>query len=111
MTTLESLKNGNNWAYEEFNNLAIDCGRLITRFIKTMVTLSKKINDSIAGASENKAEAKAIYRLIGNEKITEDVILDSHKKATIKKIREGEEKIILSVQDTSELNYTSHKKT
>lgn len=111
MTTLENFNNRNNWVYEEFNNLAIDCGRLIKRFIKTMVTISEKINESIAGASENKAEAKAIYRLIGNEKITKDVVLDSHKNATIKKIREIEEKTILSVQDTSELKYTSHKKT
>ncbi len=101
----------NNWAYEEFNNLGINCGRLINRFIKTMITISKKINESIAGASENKAEAKAIYRLIGNHKITEDVVMNSHKKATIKRILECEERTILSVQDTTDLNYTSHKKT
>lgn len=110
MATMESF-NRKSWAYEEFNNLAIDCGRLIKRFINTMATLSKKINESIAGASVNKAETKAIYRLIWNEKITEDVVLHSHKKATIRRIIESEENTILSVQDTSELNYTGHKKT
>ena len=84
MTTLNNYCKDNNWASEEFGNLAINCGRLIKRFIKTMITLSKNINGSIANSSEDKAEAKAIYRLLGNEKITEEVVIDSHKKATIK---------------------------
>lgn len=111
MATSENLNYGNSWAYYEFKNLSINCGKLINRFIRTMETLSKKINESIAGASENKAEAKAIYRLIANEKISEETILASHKKETIRKIKDCEVKTILAVQDTSELNYTSHKKT
>ena len=76
-----------------------------------MITLSGKIRESIAGASESKAEAKAIYRLIENKKVTEEVVLHAHRKATIQKMKESGEGIILSVQDTTMLNYTSHKKT
>jgi hypothetical protein len=101
----------NNWVCEEFKTLAINCGRTLKRFIKTMITLSKKPNESISAASEDRAEAKAIYRLIANKNLTEEVILNAHKKATIKKITESGEKVILSVQDTSDLNYTSHKGT
>ena len=99
------------WAYEEFKSLGINCGRTIKRFICTMTTLSKKINESIAGASDNKAEAKAIYRLVKNEKVTEEVILTAHRKATIQNMKESGEQIILSIQDTTLLNYTSHAKT
>jgi len=99
------------WAYEEFKTMGINCGRTIKRFIRTMITLSKKINESIAAASDSKAEAKAIYRLINNEKITEEVVLNAHRKATIQQIEESGEQIILSIQDTTTLNYTSHKKT
>ena len=101
----------NHWAYEEFKNLGINCGRTIKRFIRSMVTLSRKIGESIAGASDSKAEAKAMYRLIENKKVTEEVILDAHRKATIQKMKESDESIILSIQDTTMLNYTSHKKT
>lgn len=101
----------NNWAHNEFKNLAIDCGRTIKRFIKTMETLSKKPNESIAAASDNIAEAKAIYRLLANEKLTEEVIISTHRKATINKLNQSGEKTILSIQDTSDLNYTSHRKT
>lgn len=107
---LES-KNESQWIYEEFKNLAINCGRLINRFIRTMVTISKKPSESIAAASKDKAEAKAIYRLLQNKKITEEVILDSHKKQTIKNIRESGENIILSIQDTSDINYTNLEAT
>ncbi|MFZ3102440.1 MAG: transposase DNA-binding-containing protein [Desulfitobacteriaceae bacterium] len=99
------------WAFKEFKNLGINCGRTINRFIRTMITLSKKINESIAAASENKGEAKAIYRLVRNNKVTEEVILNAHRKATIQQIKESGEQIILSIQDTTMLNYTSHVKT
>jgi len=99
------------WPYEEFVNLGINCGRTIKHFIQTMNTLSHKINASIAGASNNKAEAKAICRLIDNDKLTEQVILDAHRKATIQRIKESGQTTILSVQDTSMLNYTSLTKT
>ncbi|RJX29537.1 MAG: IS4 family transposase [Dethiobacter sp.] len=101
----------NHWAYEEFKNLGINCGRTIKRFIRTMITLSGKIRESIAGASDSKAEAKAMYRLIENKKVTEEVVLHAHRKATIQKMKESGETTILSIQDTTILNYTSHKKT
>ncbi len=101
----------NHWAYEEFKNMGINCGRTIKRFIRSVNTLSTKIGESIAGASDSKAEAKAMYRLFENKKVTEEVVLHAHRKATIQKIKECSEFIVLSVQDTTMLNYTSHKKT
>lgn len=101
----------NHWAYDEFKNLGINCGRTIKRFIRSIHTLSQKIGESIAGASDSKAEAKAMYRLIENKKVTEEVVLHAHRKATIQKMKESGELIILSVQDTTMLNYATHKKT
>ncbi|SFF06061.1 Transposase DNA-binding [Paenibacillus algorifonticola] len=104
-------EDANHWAYNEFKHLGISCGRTIKRFVRSMITLSRNIGESIAGASDNKAEAKAIYRLIDNEKLTEEVVLHAHRKATIQHIKERGEPVILAVQDTSMLNYTSHEKT
>lgn len=99
------------WAYEEFSHLAIKCGRVLNRFIRTMSTLAKKPNESIACASSNRAEAKAIYRLLGNDLIEEEVILAAHKKATISRMTDSRQPVILCIQDTTEFNYTSHQKT
>ncbi|MDO9534113.1 MAG: transposase DNA-binding-containing protein, partial [Bacillota bacterium] len=111
MTTLEETTVETNWINREFKNIGIRCGRTIKRFIKTMETLSNNIQASILGASENVAEAKAIYRMVKNETLTEPVILSSHCKATLQQIKESKSNIILAIQDTTELNYTSHSKT
>ena len=56
-----------------------------------MITLTTNPDESIAAASKDKAEAKAIYRLLQNEKLTEEVILSTHKKQTVKIIIESGE--------------------
>ena len=52
---------------EEFATLDFNSSRLEKRFVKTMETLAKKPDKSIWFCSENRAEAKAIYRMLGNE--------------------------------------------
>lgn len=99
------------WIIKEFGNLAISCGRTIKRFIKTMETLSRKPDSSIAAASENIAEAKAIYRLLGDENLTNEVVLSSHRKQTIMEIKDSGTQTILCVQDTSDIDYTNLKAT
>lgn len=96
---------------KEFKDLDINSEKLKKRFITTMKTLSNKPQSTITGASRNKAEAKAIYRMLSNEKLTEKAILISHRGETLKKIKKVENKIILAIQDTTGINYTTHKKT
>lgn len=111
MFTTLAVENQMNWFHVEFSNMAIKCGRTLKRFIRTMSTLSKKPGESISAASRDKAESKAIYRLLANDLISEEVVLDTHKKATIERIKAKGQTVILNIQDTSELNYTNHKKT
>jgi hypothetical protein len=111
MSTVFTAEDKSDWCYKEFIHLGIKCGKIIDRFIRTMSTLSKKPSESIAAASSDKAEAKAIYRLLANEMLTEEIVLDAHRNATIERIKASGKTIILNIQDTTELNYTSHKKT
>ncbi|MDR2363588.1 MAG: transposase [Spirochaetaceae bacterium] len=53
---------------EEFAGLDFHSVRLEERFVRTMETLTKQPGASIWEASENRAEAKAIYRMLGNER-------------------------------------------
>jgi len=95
---------------EEFAGLDFNSKRLEERFIRTMETLSKQPDKSIWFCSENRAEAKAIYRMLGNEDLSYKEILQSHRESTIKRII-SEGKTILAVQDTTTLNYNKHNKT
>lgn len=111
MTTSTDTMIEMNWIQKEFKNLGIRCGRTLKRFIKTMGTLSNNMQASILGASENIAEAKAIYHMLKHENLTESVILNAHRKATLQQIKETKSDILLAIQDTTELNYTTHVKT
>ena len=95
---------------EEFAGLDCNSSRLEKRFIKTMETLSKQPNKSIWSCSENRAEAKAIYRLLGNENLNREEILKAHREATIRRMTQ-QGGTILAVQDTTSLNYNTHEKT
>jgi hypothetical protein len=94
---------------EEFANLDFNSARLEKRFIKTMETLAGQPDKSIWFSSENRAEAKAIYRMLGNDGLDREKILQAHREATVRRMAESE-KTILAVQDTTSLNYTAQAK-
>jgi hypothetical protein len=93
---------------EEFADVDFNEERLEKRFRQTMETLSKDPQKSIYGSSANRAEAKAIYNLLGNDKFNQDEILRAHRAATIRRM-EGHP-LILAVQDTTSVNYDSRQK-
>jgi hypothetical protein len=95
---------------EEFAGLDFNSSRLEKRFIRTMETLSRKPDKSIWFCSENRAEAKAIYRMLGNENLDRKEILRAHREATVKRMA-GCGKTVLAIQDTTSLNYNTHEKT
>jgi hypothetical protein len=93
---------------EEFAEVNFNEKRLEKRFRKTMGTLSKYPQKSIYSSNANRAEAKAIYNLLGNDKFNKDEILRVHRAATIRRM-EGHP-LILAVQDTTSVNYDSQQK-
>jgi hypothetical protein len=92
---------------EEFADVDFNEKRLEKRFRQTMETLSKDPQKSIYGSSANRAEAKAIYNLLGNDKFNKNEILRAHREATIRRM-EGRS-LILAVQDTTSVNYDSQR--
>ncbi|MDR2210892.1 MAG: hypothetical protein LBO65_05405 [Spirochaetaceae bacterium] len=60
---------------EEFAGLDFHSIRLEDRFIQTKETLFKQPDKSIREASKNRAEAKAIYRMLGNEAFDREGII------------------------------------
>jgi hypothetical protein len=95
---------------EEFAGLDFHSVRLEDRFIRALETLMKQPDKSIWYSSENRAEAKAIYRMLGNEAFDRDEIARAHRGATIRRMSEYGG-TILAVQDTTGVNYNNHLKT
>jgi hypothetical protein len=68
--------------------------------------LTRIISHSIRKTTENNAEQKAFYRFINNKKVTEEILIEelTHRTSQLCKDR-----VVLAIQDTSELNLTAHK--
>lgn len=93
----------------EFKHISIGDKRLTVRLMKTAATLQSKPGKSIPEACDSWAETKAIYRMLSNKKLSRDAIFQSHRLQTIERIKGHE--IILSVQDTTTLDYSTHPNT
>ena len=97
------------WAELEFGEIELGDKRRTKRLIKLAKQRVEKPNGSIAESCGSKAGTKAAYRLLDDEDIEADAIQSGHQRATVKRL--AGEKIILAVQDTTQLNYTSHRAT
>lgn len=94
---------------EEFQNVQINDQRLINRLIITAKNLENQPEKSIPDACGNWATTKATYQMFASEKVTPDIILNSHRLNTIERIQRYP--MALLIQDTSILDFTTHKKT
>jgi Transposase DNA-binding/Transposase Tn5 dimerisation domain len=83
--------------------------RLNTRFAQTLATLAAKPLDSFPQACESAGQAKATYRFFSNKRLTSADFLQPLADATADGCRG--QSVVLSVQDSTSLNYTTLKTT
>jgi hypothetical protein len=93
------------WVLEELVGSEFGDKRLTERFIKLVQGLSQQSEESIPVALDNWSEICAAYRFFSNEKVTQEKVFSSHRESALKRIKA--EKVILLLQDTSEINYSS----
>ena len=97
------------WVPTEFKDANIGDVRLNRRLISIIESFCLSPSTSIPDKSGSSAKTKATYRFLNNDKVSPENILAPHQHATTKRV--GQEQIILAIQDTSTLNYTSHPET
>ena len=97
------------WVLEEFKSLDLKSVRLENRLNIAMSDLSDQPDASIWLASGSRANAKAVYRMLTNDKFEKESILSAHRDAAA--ARSSEYPVLLAVQDTMSVNYSTHTKT
>jgi hypothetical protein len=97
------------WIEEEFGSAALGDQRLVDRLMQLGGSFFAMPTANIPQACGTKAAVKAAYRFFDNDQIRMDAILAPHIEATEQRVRKHE--VVLVVQDTSSLNYTSHPET
>ncbi len=98
------------WVQEEFGTVEFFDNRLKDRLhiiARDFFAQPGALVPQAAGGSI--AKAKAAYRFFNNKRIDMDELLNSHIEMTAQRIKDHD--IILAVQDTTILNYTTHLKT
>jgi Domain of unknown function (DUF4338)/Transposase DNA-binding/Transposase Tn5 dimerisation domain len=94
------------WVHREFAGAKLGDRRLERRLFDIAGAFYAKPQANIPQACGSLAAAKAAYRFFDHGKTTMDTLLKPHRQATIERMRG--QSVVLAVQDTSSLNYTSH---
>jgi hypothetical protein len=94
------------WVIDEFARAALPDQRHRRRLQRIATAFAQKPTAPIPQACNSPAEAKATYRFVENDAIIPAVIRESHHQATVQRV--GAHPIILAVQDTTVLNYSTH---
>lgn len=100
----------NSWIDEEFGGVDLGDARLNKRVRRLLARKWQYPQRSFSAACQGRAEIEAALRFFDNPKAALDKILAPHRAATLERIRQGGYRRVLLVQDTCELDYTTHKK-
>jgi len=97
------------WAEEEFGAAELYDPRLTRRLIGLAHDFYNQPQSPITQACGSHAKTVAAYRFFNNERVSMDNLLRAHTESSIGRIRKYE--VVLAVQDTTTLNYTTHHAT
>jgi hypothetical protein len=73
-----------------------------------MSDLAEQPDKSVWLASGSRANAKAVYRMLKNERFEKESVLSAHRDAVSAR---SESRVLLAVQDTMSVNYNTHTET
>lgn len=97
------------WADAEFSRINLGDRRLNERFRQVARRFYDSPQHSPKAACQGWAETLGAYRLFDNEQVSPEKIFQPHRQAILERIKEYGGACILNIQDTTELNYSTHK--
>ncbi len=97
------------WADHEYGRLRHPDGRLRERIKRMGRAWLTHLGAPLLAIFPDKAARKAAYRVLSNDRVTMDHILESHQAATAERC--ARERVVLAIQDTTTLNYDGLRAT
>jgi len=104
-----SLPAVGDWASQEWGTAPLGDARLVQRLVTLGRDRYALPQASIPQTCGSRAKTKAAYRFFDNERVTLPSLLAPHIEATTRRV--ATEKVVLAVQDTTSLNYSTHPAT
>lgn len=93
------------WAEEEFGGAGLGDARREQRLLRLARDLYARPQANLPQACQTRARTKAAYRFLQHPATTMEALLQPHFEATRQRL--AAEKVVLAVQDTTSLNYTT----
>lgn len=97
------------WASAELQQVDLGDKRLNKRLIQMVDTLTRSPQASVPQAFQHWSQIKAAYRFWNCPNVSTHAILEPHRARTLE--RAAAHKRILAIQDTTALDFSSHRKT
>ena len=97
------------WVAEELKTANLGDRRRNRRLIKIVEDLSAMPQASVTQAARDEAAVQGIYEFWGNVRVESNEILAAHRDSTLERV--SAQSIVLAVQDTTELDFSSQHKT
>lgn len=97
------------WAEQEWGSATLGDARLVHRLVTLGRDRYARPQASIPQTCGSRAKTKAAYRFFDNERATLHNLLAPHIESTTRRI--AGEKIVLAIQDTTNINYSTHPAT
>lgn len=97
------------WAQTEWGTVDLGDRRLTRRLVEYGRARFARPTANLPEACGSRAAVRAAYRLLQHERANLPQFLAAHREATLS--RAANEAVVLAIQDTTSLNYTTHQAT
>lgn len=98
-------------SFDSYGNAEFGDERLSKRLPRLLAQLSRKPESNISASCQDPYQAKAVYRFVGNDDVSLEAIAQITHEVTVDRITQAKPSVVLALQDTTELNYSSLKAT
>jgi hypothetical protein len=97
------------WAEAEFGSIALHDARCRRRLVRSFAGMLAAPGESIPQCTGSTGAARAFYRLLDHDELTDTLIFDTHRAGVLRRAGAVAERVLLAIQDTTTLNFDRHK--
>jgi hypothetical protein len=108
---IDELDDTEQWAEQQWGHSKLGDKRRTARAVRLGAAMAAQPAASLPTQTDSWGDLKAAYRLVNEEDVTHQALSEPHWQATRQQAAALAQAVVLFVQDTSELDFTSHPKT
>ena len=96
------------WAQRQFGSVDLGDKRRNRRAVEVAARIAQAPEASLPKRMQSHAQVDGAYRLLSNPEVSMEALLEPHRQQTLEAARR--EPLVLLLEDSSELDYTKHRK-